>query len=415
MDKSVQEDEEMEGLRDDVPSSESELTERQSQGKDIANNRESSLNCEKGNTEDESILVQAETKHEERDYSDVLPERLTDQIKGVIYGNCIGDAVGLLTEFMSKEEARSVYGDVGKHFFTKDINLEYNMKSDDGHRIRWVQGDWTDDSDQMILILQTLLEGNGQFDKLVFANKMVKWCRRGFPELGDIGGMGRGMTTSKVLEHPYYLTDPHKAAHDIWVRSGYFVAPNGGVMRTSILGTMEFHNLDKVIENTKNACMVTHADPRCVASCVAVTTAIALMLQGKYKIKNGNYDVDKITKEAHALAEQQLEKDEHKKELHEYMFETKLDKLKLGESIGYTFKCLGAGFWGFKQKDFRTAIQQVTMEAGDADTNCAVAGALLGCKLGFNNLPKTWISGLAHRDWLEDHIARYLKLLCTLK
>ena len=36
------------------------------------------------------------------------------------------------------------------------------MKSDDSHRIRWVQGDWTDDSDQMILIMQTLLERNGQ-------------------------------------------------------------------------------------------------------------------------------------------------------------------------------------------------------------------------------------------------------------
>ena len=82
-------------------------------------------------------------------------------------------------------------------------------------------------------------------------------------------------------------------------------------MRTSILGTMEFHDLDKVLENTKNACMVTHADPRCIASCVAVTIAIALMLQGKHKMKNGSYDVDRITKEAHASAEQQLEKDEH--------------------------------------------------------------------------------------------------------
>lgn len=44
------------------------------------------------------------------------------------------------------------------------------------------------------------------------------------------------------------------------------------------------------------------------------------------------------------------------------MFEKKLQKLKLSESIGYTFKCLGAGFWAFKQKDFRDAIQQVTME-----------------------------------------------------
>ena len=55
-----------------------------------------------------------------------------------------------------------MYGAVGKHFFTKDRNLEYEMKLDDSHRIRWAQGDWTDDSDQMILILQTLLERNGQ-------------------------------------------------------------------------------------------------------------------------------------------------------------------------------------------------------------------------------------------------------------
>ncbi len=82
-------------------------------------------------------------------------------------------------------------------------------------------------------------------------------------------------------------------------------------MRTSILGTMEYHDIAKVLENTKNACKVTHADPRCVASCVAVTLAIALMLQGKYKMKNGEYDVHAIIKEAHAAAEQELEKDEH--------------------------------------------------------------------------------------------------------
>lgn len=33
---------------------------------------------------------------------------LVDQIKGVIYGNCIGDAIGLLTEFMSKDMAKKV-------------------------------------------------------------------------------------------------------------------------------------------------------------------------------------------------------------------------------------------------------------------------------------------------------------------
>ena len=33
---------------------------------------------------------------------------LVDRIKGVIYGNCIGDAIGLLTEFMTKSKAAKV-------------------------------------------------------------------------------------------------------------------------------------------------------------------------------------------------------------------------------------------------------------------------------------------------------------------
>lgn len=42
------------------------------------------------------------------------------------------------------------------------IHLEYEMKNNDSHRWRWETGDWTDDSDQMILILQSLLDNKGK-------------------------------------------------------------------------------------------------------------------------------------------------------------------------------------------------------------------------------------------------------------
>lgn len=58
-------------------------------------------------------------------------------------------------------------------------------------------------------------------------------------------------------------------------------------MRTSVLGIPQFYDLDAVAKNTKEICTVTHADPRCSASCIAVTVAIALMLQGET-------DLDKI-------------------------------------------------------------------------------------------------------------------------
>ena len=80
-------------------------------------------------------------------------------------------------------------------------------------------------------------------------------------------------------------------------------------MRTSILGTHNFGNINAVIENTKTACKVTHADPRCIASCVAVTTAIATMLQGKYWTKSAGFDVEAITKVAYEHACSTLETD----------------------------------------------------------------------------------------------------------
>ena len=50
-------------------------------------------------------------------------------------------------------------------------------------------------------------------------------------------------------------------------------------------------------------------------------------------------------------------------ELKKHMFADHLSNLKLTEdgNIGYTYKCLGAGFWAFMQKDFRKALQKVVM------------------------------------------------------
>lgn len=43
-------------------------------------------------------------------------------------------------------------------------------------------------------------------------------------------------------------------------------------------------------------------------------------------------------------------------------------------------------------------------QGGDADANAAVAGALLGCKLGLSAIPASWIESLHHRRWLDGMI-----------
>ena len=68
---------------------------------------------------------------------------------------------------------------------------------------RWERGDWTDDTDQLLLILRTIVKGKGRVDKCVFAKRMVEWRREGFRELGDYG---RSLSLSLTLSHTHTLS-----------------------------------------------------------------------------------------------------------------------------------------------------------------------------------------------------------------
>ncbi|CAL1531811.1 unnamed protein product [Lymnaea stagnalis] len=342
-----------------------------------------------------------------------MQKEVKDQIVATIYGQCVGDALGLLTEFMTKIDAKKYYG-------RRPKDLKYSQKVPDFHRSRWQEGDWTDDSDHMIVIMQSILNNKGQILVTDFALRIKRWMEQGFPELGDYGGMGIGKTTSTVLKHHNFTTDPHKVSYECWDNSQRNIAPNGAVMRTSVLGIHHFDDLEAVVSNTLDICKTTHADPRCQASCVAVSVCISLMLQHTAKQspdQKSQLDVESLVTKSYEQACRVLGTEEEKKELFFYMNCSKLKKLQLTEpgKIGYTYKCLGAGFWALRQKDFKKAMIKLIMEGGDADTNAAVAGAMLGCALGRSAIPDLWITGLKHREWLSGYIDRFLKLQEEMK
>lgn len=109
--------------------------------------------------------------------------------------------------------------------------------------------------------------------------------------------------------------------------------------------------------------------------------------------------------------------------LEEHCFPQNLPALNLEEpnSIGYTYKCLGSAVYLFtrqfpedvdgRREVFKTVMTELTLEAGDADTNAAVAGALLGARLGLEGLPKEWVDGLRHREYIEELVNGLLSML----
>lgn len=102
-----------------------------------------------------------------------------DHARGTIIGNCVGDAIGLSTEFMTKSQAAGCYTQFRGC-------LEYQHKVNDRHRCNWKQGDWTDDSDQMFLIMQSIVDCQGQVIQLYYStmrNDIITIVRAVFCQL----------------------------------------------------------------------------------------------------------------------------------------------------------------------------------------------------------------------------------------
>ncbi|CAG8486355.1 2352_t:CDS:2 [Paraglomus occultum] len=207
-----------------------------------------------------------------------LPSKeVYNKVKGLIFGAALGDAIGLSTEFFSKSQARELYG-LGPIKFGTEDGYPFYL---DNHRARWQSGDWTDDTDQQILLVQSLLSQKGRLLTKDFANRLKIWAKDGFPELDDKPPFGIGLTVGSVLSHPKFLFAPHQAAWEVWNQFGKNMAANGALMRTAVLGVPYFWDEKQVIKQTLQATKVTHADPRCCVASVICTVIVSRILRGE--------------------------------------------------------------------------------------------------------------------------------------
>jgi ADP-ribosylglycohydrolase len=77
------------------------------------------------------------------------------------------------------------------------------------------------------------------------------------------------------------------------------------------------------------------------------------------------------------------------------------------KAIGYTYKTMAAGFWALNHaSSFEDGLIQIVNEGGDADTNGAVAGALLGARFGISAIPPRFVTGILNKDYLESRIVK---------
>ena len=299
----------------------------------------------------------------------VLSDIAKDRIKGCIYGQAIGDALGLGTEFMSQAEVKERYPN----------GLErYDQIIQDAHRCRWARGSWTDDTDMMICIAKA--RQNNHFNLNKIARNFKDWFN-GTP-------MGIGRHTFNVLCMNDYTKDPIKAADIIWRLYKCRSAANGGLMRTSIVATSPFVEEEEIA----NICRLTHPDMRCVGSCVLVVKLMQNLIFNDTQL-------DKA-----ALKEMA---DRYDSRISEYIDLAENDNpsvLSLDDNMmGYTLKTMSVALWSLWHcGSFKDGLLSVVNLGGDADTNAAVSCALLGAKYGFSNIPQYYVDNLLNKHIIEE-------------
>ena len=309
----------------------------------------------------------------------MINESVKDKVKGVIYGQAIGDALGLGTEGMTDEDIAWKYPNGISHY--SDI-------FQDRHRKRWKIGDWTDDTDMMLCIANAVIK-----DKGVNLTSIA----RNFKEWADGEPMGIGETTYKVLSFGDYVEKPFDASKMLWEMSHQQSAANGGVMRTSIVGLFP----KAVEECAVNICRLTHYDPRCVGSCAIVSLLIHSLV----------YEEEKLS--YHKIVDIAQRYDSRIREYIDLSLNTDIRALELQDwdSVGYTLKTLAAGLWAYwNAPSFEEGLLSVVRAGGDADTNAAVACAILGAKFGFNTIPQEYVDGLLYKEQLDEVVSGMVEL-----
>lgn len=298
-------------------------------------------------------------------------------MRGCLYGQAIGDALGLGSEFMSKDEVIKNYPDGLKYF---------NQIIQDSHRRRWAKGAWTDDTDMMLCILDGF--ENGKFNILRIASNFKDWFN-GTP-------LGIGSHTYRVLCMGDYVDRPEMCAKLWWDLSRQKSASNGALMRTSVVGLAK----DRIEEQAEAICKLTHYDSRCVGSCIIAASIIHNLVWHDMQLSYA--EIKDIAQRYDSRILEWIDAAYNSSDI------SMLD-LDEANSIGYTLLTLSAALWCYwHSPTFIDGLLSVVNEGGDADTNGAVACAILGAKFGYMSIPHYYIEELHNKYIFDGKITSFL-------
>ncbi|MPR05065.1 ADP-ribosylglycohydrolase [Pseudomonas sp. MAFF 212408] len=180
---------------------------------------------------------------------------------GAFYGLALGDALGMPTQSLSREQVRARFGAITT---LKDAHADQPIAPN------MPAGSITDDTEQAILVGQLLVDGQGTIEPTVLAQRLIEWealmRAKGSQDL-------LGPSTKRAIDMILAGHTPEE--------SGRYGTTNGAAMRITPVGiAADVSHPAQFIQAVIQACQVTHNTTLGISSAAAVAAVVSAGING---------------------------------------------------------------------------------------------------------------------------------------
>ncbi|MGL5124236.1 MAG: ADP-ribosylglycohydrolase family protein [Fusobacteriaceae bacterium] len=187
-------------------------------------------------------------------------QELYKRIRGVLIGCAVGDAMGMPTECWSQEKIN--------RFFPSGVNEFMPSNENDIMGRKMKKGEITDDTINTVMIIETIVESQGNLDVNFYVEKLRYWNKN-----SGVSGYVSGPSTLRALK---------KIEEGVSIEeTGIMGTTNGASMKITPIGVVsDYKDMKQLVKNVYQICLPTHNTKIAIAGASAVSAVISYVIQG---------------------------------------------------------------------------------------------------------------------------------------
>ncbi|KFK93501.1 MULTISPECIES: ADP-ribosylglycohydrolase family protein [unclassified Serratia (in: enterobacteria)] len=313
-------------------------------------------------------------------------------ILGALYGQAVGDAMGMPSELWPLQQVRDYFGWISQFLPGPKENIAAN---------EFIAGEYTDDTQQAVALMDALLATDGRVEPELIAHHIMLWAER--VRAFDKNILGPTSKTALLAV---------RAGTPLMEISANGVT-NGAAMRIAPIGClMPSTDLAKFIDAVRLSCSPTHKADIAVAGAFAIAWAVSRAIEGAdwATIKQ------ELPERVEQVQQQQIttfSPSLSRRLVWALECAAKASTLPDTEALSELYHTIGAGMDNIESIPMSLALVELAGTdpqrcavlaanlGGDTDTIGAMATAICGALHGIDAFPTEWIDTINRANQID--------------